>query len=172
MESDPEGVKELRNCKTSAMQGTSGDHSSYASCSPCKSLLMQRAKHGDEFQRKPVRRGVPGDVGRGLRGDRQYETAGWEDLLFPMRVRTGILHLPYRSGRYRRLLPQTGGNHDLPAEIGDCCSNFGLVHAGYSLSNVGSISFMNVIIEEDKNVIAIYPIFLFYLFIAWFVIFI
>lgn len=43
---------------------------------------------------------------------------------------------------------------------------------GTLLSYEGSISFMNVIIEEDKNVIAIYPIFLFYLFIAWFVIFI
>ena len=37
---------------------------------------------------------------------------------------------------------------------------------------VGSISFMNVIIDPKKNVIAIYPIFLFYLFIDWFLIFI
>jgi hypothetical protein len=47
-----------------------------------------------------------------------------------------------------------------------------VVHAGYFPGHLGSISFMNVIIEEDKNIIAIYPIFLFYLFIAWFVIFI
>jgi len=36
----------------------------------------------------------------------------------------------------------------------------------------GSVSFMNVIIDPKKNVIAIYPIFLFYLFIDWFLIFI
>ena len=43
---------------------------------------------------------------------------------------------------------------------------------GKILVILGSISFMNVLIDENKNVIAIYPIFLFYLFIAWFVIFI
>jgi protein YIPF6 len=47
-----------------------------------------------------------------------------------------------------------------------------MVNNGYSSPQIGSISFMNVIIDEDKNIIAIYPIFLFYLFIAWFVIFI
>ncbi len=31
---------------------------------------------------------------------------------------------------------------------------------------------MNVLIEENKKVIAIYPIFIFYLFIGWFVLFI
>ncbi len=31
---------------------------------------------------------------------------------------------------------------------------------------------MNVIIEPEKNIIAIYPIFLFYMFIDWFLIFI
>lgn len=38
--------------------------------------------------------------------------------------------------------------------------------------SLGSISFMNVIIEEQKKIIAIYPIFLFYLFIDWFILFI
>ena len=41
-----------------------------------------------------------------------------------------------------------------------------------NIPNIGSISFMNVIIDPKKNLIAIYPIFLFYLFIAWFLIFI
>lgn len=133
---------------------------------------MQRAEYGHEFQRKPVRRSLPGDVGRSFRGDYQHKTAGWKDLVFPMRVRAGILHLPHRAGCYRCLLPEAGGNHALPSKIGDSCGDFGLVDPGYAPSNAGSISFMNVIIEEDKNVIAIYPIFLFYLFIAWFVIFI
>jgi hypothetical protein len=47
-----------------------------------------------------------------------------------------------------------------------------VVGDGYKLDHLGSISFMNVIIEPEKNVIAIYPIFLFYLFIDWFLIFI
>ena len=37
---------------------------------------------------------------------------------------------------------------------------------------IGSISFMNVMIEEDKNYIATYPVFMFYLFIDWFTLFI
>lgn len=41
-------------------------------------------------------------------------------------------------------------------------------HPWYS----GSISFMNVLIEDDKKFIATYPIFLFYLFIDWFTLFI
>ena len=49
-----------------------------------------------------------------------------------------------------------------------------LIWAGLSkiLIDEGSISFMNVIIDPKKNIIAIYPIFLFYLFIDWFLIFI
>lgn len=49
-----------------------------------------------------------------------------------------------------------------------------LIWAGLSTSfpTSGSISFMNVIIDPKKNIIAIYPIFLFYLFIDWFLIFI
>lgn len=38
--------------------------------------------------------------------------------------------------------------------------------------DVGSISFMNVMIEEEKKYIATYPIFMFYLFIDWFILFI
>jgi hypothetical protein len=37
---------------------------------------------------------------------------------------------------------------------------------------LGSISFMNVMIEDNKKYIATYPIFLFYLFIDWFTLFI
>lgn len=37
---------------------------------------------------------------------------------------------------------------------------------------LGSISFMNVLIEDEKKYIATYPIFLFYLFIDWFTLFI
>jgi hypothetical protein len=40
------------------------------------------------------------------------------------------------------------------------------------MHNLGSLSFMNVLIEENKKIIAIYPIFIFYLFIGWFVLFI
>jgi hypothetical protein len=39
-------------------------------------------------------------------------------------------------------------------------------------STVSSITFTRVIVDEGKRAIAIYPIFLFYLFIAWFVLFI
>jgi hypothetical protein len=38
--------------------------------------------------------------------------------------------------------------------------------------NIGSISFMNVLIDDSKKYIATFPIFLFYLFIDWFTLFI
>jgi hypothetical protein len=41
-----------------------------------------------------------------------------------------------------------------------------------NLNKLGSISFMNVLIEENKKYIATFPIFLFYLFIDWFTLFI
>ena len=47
-----------------------------------------------------------------------------------------------------------------------------MVYIQYKVYNIGSISFMNVLIEDDKKYIATYPIFLFYLFIDWFTLFI
>lgn len=47
-----------------------------------------------------------------------------------------------------------------------------LVAVAVVWSTVSSITFTRVIVEEGKRAIAIYPIFLFYLFIAWFVLFI
>lgn len=47
-----------------------------------------------------------------------------------------------------------------------------LVGVAVVWSTISSITFTRVIVEEGKRIIAIYPIFLFYLFIAWFVLFI
>lgn len=48
----------------------------------------------------------------------------------------------------------------------------GIVGVAVIWSTLSSISFTKVIVDEEKRAIAVYPIFLFYLFIAWFVLFI
>ena len=60
------------------------------------------------------------------------------------------------------------GIHILPIKI--IVSGVALVWSTFSIwcFIIGSISFMNVLIEDNKKYIATYPIFLFYLFIDWF----
>lgn len=64
------------------------------------------------------------------------------------------------------------GIHILPIKI--IVSGVALVWSTFSIwcFIIGSISFMNVLIEDNKKYIATYPIFLFYLFIDWFTLFI
>lgn len=60
----------------------------------------------------------------------------------------------------------------LPIKI--AVSGVALLWSTFSTPSIilGSISFMNVMIEDEKKYIATYPIFLFYLFIDWFTLFI
>lgn len=111
-------------------------------------------------------------MGRIIRCHDQYEAARREDQFFPVRVRAGILRVSDRPGSGfggaakdlldKLHLPEADNRSAGPRVVGN----------GYNPLDSGSISFMNVIIEPEKNIIAIYPIFLFYMFIDWFLIFI
>jgi hypothetical protein len=90
-----------------------------------------------------------------------------------MRVRLGILHFPHRLGCCPHGHPKYLRISSACAEADRRSGRPGLGHHEYPTSYpLGSVSFMNVIIDPKKNLIAIYPIVLFYLFIDWFLIFI
>jgi len=40
---------------------------------------------------------------------------------------------------------------------------------GFAWSTTSSIGFMGALVSEDKKLLAVYPVFLFYLFLSWFV---
>lgn len=172
MKSDPEGVKELRNCICLFIQGISGDHSFFVSLSHCTSTLMQHPQHFNELKRKRVRSCFFGHVGRLLRGNSQHKTPWRQNQFLSMRVCLGLLRFSNsfrgsNSSNFKNVFNQL---HSAEANNRSSGSHLGFTR--YLSFESGSISFMNVIIEEDKNVIAIYPIFLFYMFIDWFLIFI
>lgn len=47
-----------------------------------------------------------------------------------------------------------------------------IVIASFLWSSLSSVAFVSSMIDESKKVIAVYPIFLFYLFLSWFCLFI
>ena len=70
-------------------------------------------------------------MGRVLRGNYKHQIARREDLLLPVRVRAGVLHLPHRASSSHRVLFEADRHHALPAEVADRCSGIGLVNSGY-----------------------------------------
>ena len=44
-----------------------------------------------------------------------------------------------------------------------------VVAAGFLWSTTSSIGFMGGLVQNEKKMLAVYPVFLFYLFLAWFV---
>lgn len=111
-------------------------------------------------------------MGRRLRSDNQHQAAGRPHLVLPVRVRAGVLRVPDRAGRRGHLPAEDVRDQRAGAEDSDFGSGAALVDLQYAKFKLGSISFMNVLIEDDKKYIATYPIFLFYLFIDWFTLFI
>lgn len=89
-----------------------------------------------------------------------------------MRLCFGILRIPNSPGCPYNIYFETNFNHCTDFEDRNCGICVSVGNFKYNKMNIGSISFMNVIIEDDKKYIATYPIFMFYLFIDWFVLFI
>lgn len=36
------------------------------------------------------------------------------------------------------------------------------------IANIASVGFMSTLVSEERKILAVYPVFLFYLFLAWF----
>jgi hypothetical protein len=148
MESDPEGVKELRNCKIYSIKGIYGDLLFYVYSFRCSFFIIQHLKYGHEFKWKLVRNCLLSHVGRCICCDNQYETPRRKDFLLPMRLCSRILHLSYRTSSSSSTFFEDYWHWILLTEVSNCRSFLGLVNNGYSFFHLGSISFMNVIIEE------------------------
>ena len=111
-------------------------------------------------------------MGRFIRGYGKYQVARWKDIIFPVCLRFGLLFVSDCAGCSDSDLAEGVHFAFYIFEANNSWLGIGMVGNGYLCEYLGSISFMNVIIHDDKNIIATYPIFLFYLFIDWFVIFI
>lgn len=89
-----------------------------------------------------------------------------------MCMRAWILRVSHSISSVRDSTPQNTWNSCIVHQDNNRRSDTRLGNPKYSYFNPGSISFMNVMIDENKKYIAVYPIFMFYAFIAWFTLFI
>jgi hypothetical protein len=111
-------------------------------------------------------------MGRIINNNCEYKATRRQNLVLPMRECAWILHTPYHPRSPCCTSAQDRQPQPRIPQI-SCWRNLSaLVYDEYTISFEGSISFMNVIIDDEKKAPTLFPIFLFYLYLVWFVIFI
>ena len=88
-------------------------------------------------------------------------------FLLAICVRTWILHFSYQYISIHMYF--YNGFYDYNQDYLAKCE-FPLVYLWYysSIIKLASVGFMEALVSEDKRILAVYPVFLFYLFLSWY----